>query len=77
MKSVGSCGLKRLLLYEGGKGGTISPNGLHTMADAIVPDGWHTPAAVLVEFSGIFLSADYRDLNENHWSLVLLLACRG
>jgi hypothetical protein len=32
-----------------------SPCGLHTTADAIVPDGWPIAVAALVEFTGIFL----------------------
>jgi hypothetical protein len=42
-------GSKRLLLlmYEGGERGTIVPHGLHTIADAIVPDGWHTQLLLL------------------------------
>jgi hypothetical protein len=44
-----TCGLKRLLLlmYEGWERGTIVPHGLHTIADAIVPDGWHTQLLLL------------------------------
>jgi hypothetical protein len=48
-----TCGLKRLLLYEGGERGTIVPHGLHTIADAMVPDGWDTTVAALVEFTCI------------------------
>jgi hypothetical protein len=38
-----TCGFKTLLLYVGGE------------RDTLVPDGWHTIVAALVEFSGIFL----------------------
>jgi hypothetical protein len=47
--------LKRLLLYEGEEGGTRVPHGLNTIADSIVPIGWRTTVAALVEFTGIFL----------------------
>jgi hypothetical protein len=40
-----TCGVKRLLLYEGGERGTAAPHGLHTIADTIGPDGWHTSVA--------------------------------
>jgi hypothetical protein len=55
------CGFRRtrgfnmLLLYEGGERGTIVPHGLHTIAEAIVPDGSHTMVAAWVEIIGIFL----------------------
>jgi hypothetical protein len=59
------CGLKRLLRYEGGERGTIVPHGLHTLADAIVRDGWHTTFAALVEFTGVFLPPSfYRDVKD-------------
>jgi hypothetical protein len=40
-----TCGLKRLLLYDEGERGTIVPHDLHTIADTIVPDGWHATVA--------------------------------
>jgi hypothetical protein len=49
----------RLLLYEGGERGTVVPHGLQTIADAIVPDGWYTTIAALVEFTGIFLPPSF------------------
>jgi hypothetical protein len=48
-----------LLLYEGGERGTIVPHGLHTIAEAIVPDDWHTTVAAWVEFIGIFLPPSF------------------
>jgi hypothetical protein len=63
--------LERFLLYEGGERGTIVPHGLHTLAVATVPDGWHTTVAALVEFTGIFLPTSfYRDLKKE-----LLVVC--
>jgi hypothetical protein len=53
------CGFKRLLLYVGGERGKIVPHGLHTIADAIAPRGWHTIVAPVVEFTGIFLPPPY------------------
>jgi hypothetical protein len=50
-----TCTFKRLLLNEGGERGTILSHGLHKIADAIVPDGWHKTIAALGEFTGIFL----------------------
>jgi hypothetical protein len=29
----------------------VVPHVLHTIADAVVPDGWHTAVAALVEFT--------------------------
>jgi hypothetical protein len=54
-----TCGLRRLLLYEGGERGTIASHGLHTLAAAIVPDGWQTTGAALIEFTGIFLPPSF------------------
>jgi hypothetical protein len=34
-------------------------HGYHTIADAIVPDGWHTSMATLVECTGIFLPPSF------------------
>jgi hypothetical protein len=48
-------GLKGLLLYEGGERGTIVPRGLQIIVDTIVPDGWQTIVAALVELTGNFL----------------------
>jgi hypothetical protein len=53
------CGFKELLLYEGGERVTIAPYGLHAIADAIVPDCWHTTVAALVEITGIFLPPSF------------------
>jgi hypothetical protein len=53
-----TCG-KRLLLYKGGEKGTSVPHGLHTIEDAIVPDGWHRIVAALVEFTGAFLPPSF------------------
>jgi hypothetical protein len=39
---------------EGEEMGTIVPHGLHTIADPIVADRWHTTVAALV--AGIFLN---------------------
>jgi hypothetical protein len=51
---------------------------MYTLADAIVPDGWHTTVAALVEFTGIFLPPSiHRDVKQNYWLLVPLLAGRG
>jgi hypothetical protein len=73
-----TCGLKRLFLYEGGERGTNVPHGLHTLTDTIVPDGWRTTVAALVEFTGIFLPPPfYRDAKQNYWLLVPLLAGSG
>jgi hypothetical protein len=71
-------GLERLLLCEGGEWGTIVPHGLLTIVDAIVPDGWHTTAAALVERTNIFLRPQwYQNVKFNYQLLVLLLAGRG
>jgi hypothetical protein len=69
------CGLKKLLLYEGEESSTTVPHGLHTIADAIVPDGWHTTVAALVEFTAIFLSPSfYGDSKKKYRMPIPLLA---
>jgi hypothetical protein len=66
------------LRYEGGERGTNVPHGLHTIADAIVADGWHTTVAALVESTGIFLAQSfYRDFEDKCRLLVPLLAAAG
>jgi hypothetical protein len=53
-----TCGLKWLLLYEGGKRGTNVPRGLHTTV------------APVVEFTGIFLLLSmYQDIKYNYHCL--------
>jgi hypothetical protein len=63
---------------KGGERATIAPHGLHIIVEAIVPDGWHTTVAALVEFSGIFLPPSFNgDVKQDYWSLVPLLAEHG
>jgi hypothetical protein len=55
--------------------GHNAPHGLLTIADAIVPDGWHTTGAALVEFTGIFLPPHlFWDVTWKYAFLVPLLA---
>jgi hypothetical protein len=40
--------------------------------------GWHTTVAALIKFTGIFLPPFFsRDVKQNYWLLILLLAGRG
>jgi hypothetical protein len=50
-----TCGSMWWLLYEGGERGTNVPCGVHMIVDALVPNGWYTTVAAMVEFTGIFL----------------------
>jgi hypothetical protein len=62
--------LEMLLLCEGGEGGAIVPQDLPTNANAIVPDGWHSTAAALAEFTSIFLPrSNYQDIKQTTDSL--------
>jgi hypothetical protein len=61
-----TCGLKRFLLYGGEEVGSIVPYGLHTTS------------AALVDLAGIFLPPSfYRDIKQDYWLLVALLAGHG
>jgi hypothetical protein len=55
-------GLQRLLMDERGERGTLVSHGLHTVVDAVVPDGWHTTVSTLLEFTSTLpLPSIYRD----------------
>jgi hypothetical protein len=35
--------------------GAVARDGLHTVADAVVPDSWHKTVSDFVEFTGVLL----------------------
>jgi hypothetical protein len=48
-----------LLLYEREENDKTVPTGLHTIAGANLPDGWHTNDAALIECTAIFLPPSF------------------
>jgi hypothetical protein len=65
--------LKMLLQCEGGERGSIEPHGLHTIVNRVVPDGWHTTVAALIEFTGMSPLSVTRTFNKTTGCLFLCL----